>query len=139
MVSGAALRGFYDATDARLSDVRRPPASVVFGEFYSFPAELIAEWCAVSVETARKWKNGDQQPSRSALKLFRLHAARRVLAAPAWDGWSVRDDRILDPEGNETTQGQLRAYYLVYQHCRELAKRDCDATAELERLMRMAG
>jgi len=43
----------------------------------------------------------------------------------------VRGNLLVDPEGNETTQGQLRAYYYVYKLCRELSKTNADAQRKL--------
>lgn len=113
-------------------------ANVVSSVFYGISAELIAEWCAVSVETARRWKAGESHPSPTALKLFALYRERLVLGQE-WHGWLINKGTIVDPEGNATTQAQLRAYFLIYQFCSELARRD-DATLEtFERLRAMAG
>jgi hypothetical protein len=138
---GAALKGFYYAADARLpAPVReRSTAEIVSSVFYSFPAEILATWCCVSVETAARWKRGESKPSPQALKLFELHRDRKVLGASDWDGWLVQGNRLVDPEGNETTQGQLRAYFFVYQLCRELARRDETALEHFEKLLRIAG
>jgi hypothetical protein len=94
----------------------------VLGLFYSYPVELVAEWCAVSLGTAASWKCGVAKPSRQALRLFELHRDHRVLAADAWAGWQVRGDRLIDPEGNSTTQGQLRAYAIGIRLFRDMAR-----------------
>lgn len=114
------------------------PSSVVSFHFASYPAELIAQWCRVTVETAQSWKTGKRTPSPAALALFCLYRDRKVLG-PDWDGWIVKGNRLVDPEGNETTQGQLRAYYFVYQLARELGKRDPAALERLSQLMASAG
>lgn len=111
---------------------------VVSSVFYGYPAELVANWCGVTVRTAERWKRGERKPSTSAVKLFELHRSRRVLGCE-WDGWSVNGASIFDPEGNETSQAQLRAYYLVYQLCQELRRHDPAAVAEFERIMRAVG
>lgn len=113
-------------------------AKVVFGAFYGYPAEVVAEWCGVSVRTAKSWKEGRTRPPRPALRLFTLHAERRVLGKE-WTGWLINQATLVDPEGNSTTQGQLRAYAHVYALCRELAKRDQQAEALLHRFIDMAG
>jgi hypothetical protein len=108
-------------------------ASFVVSIFSGYPAELVARWCSVSVDTAVCWKSGTRKPSRQALKLFALHRDGRVLDDP-WRDWSVRDGTITDPEGNTTTQGQLRAYAFVMQFAAEVARRspqDQDAWYEL--------
>jgi hypothetical protein len=113
-------------------------SNVVFGAFYGFPAELVAEWCGVSVRTAQRWKDGQSRPSTSALKLFLLHRERKVLGKE-WDGWLINRETLVDPEGNSTTQGQLRAYAHVYALCHELVKRDKEAAELLRRLIASAG
>lgn len=92
-----------------------------FSIFYGYPAELVAEWCSVSVRTARLYKNGSRKPSKQAVRLFLLHRDGRVLTRP-WAGWRVSDRAIVDPEGNETTHAQLRGYWLVMQYAKELAR-----------------
>jgi hypothetical protein len=108
-------------------------SNVVSSLFYGVSAEVIAEWCAVSVKTAKRWKRGESPPTASAMKLFRLHRDRQVLGAE-WDGWLINGGTIVDPDGNETTQEQLRAYVFVYQLCRELAREDPQALQTLQRL-----
>lgn len=113
-------------------------SNIVFGPFYGYPAELIADWCGVSVRTAARWKSGISQPSPSAIKLFELHRDRRVLGKE-WEGWLVNQATLVDPEGNSTTQGQLRAYAHVYALCRELSRNDEFAKGLLDRIVAMAG
>lgn len=113
-------------------------AKVVFGAFYGYPAELVAEWCGVSVRTAKSWKEGRSRPPRPALRLFTLHAERKVLGKE-WEGWLINKNTLVDPEGQSTTQGQLRAYAMVYALCRELAKNDEAARGLLDRFVSMAG
>ena len=109
----------------------------LFNIFYGYSAQLIASWCRVTLNTAYQYKRGDRQPSPQARELFLLYRNRRVLG-DEWDGWSINGNLLVDPEGNETTQGQLRAYYHVYQLCRELSKGREDAQQELATLMRIA-
>jgi hypothetical protein len=116
--------------------VARSP--VVSSVFYGYPAELVAQWCGVTVRTAERWKRGERRPSTSAVELFELYRARRVLGSE-WNGWLVKDALLVDPEGNETSQAQLRAYYLVYQLVGELRRHDAEAAAAFERIMRAAG
>lgn len=91
--------------------------------FYSYRPEEIAAWCGVSLGAAKLYKSGKRKPSRQALRLFTLHREERVLGEP-WRGWKVRKGVIVDPEGNVTTQAQLRAYWLLLQYAGELARRD---------------
>ena len=139
----------HDARITRVDDDRQTPARyrlitaedlrerqrVATSPFYGYSVELLAQWCMVSVETAARWKRHEAEPSRQAMALFELHRDRRVLG-DAWPGWLVNGNRLVDPEGNETTQGQLRAYAHVYQLVRELARRDPAAAASLEAILR---
>ena len=50
-----------------------------------------------------------------------MHRDGRVLGR-AWAGWRVGPSELVDPEGNVTSQGQLRAYYLVMMLCAELSR-----------------
>jgi hypothetical protein len=93
--------------------------------FYGYPPKLIAAWCCVSVQTARAYKNGSKRPSRAAMRLFRLHQQRRVLT-DEWEGWSVSDTAIFDPDGNRTTRAQLAAYWIIMQYAYEAARIDQD-------------
>ena len=130
-MSGSSFKGFYHCTDARLAP---EPACerVVSLVFSGFPAEIIAEWCGVSVETAQRWKSGRAQPSRPALRLFELHRSRKVLASPGWDGWAVNGDALVGPDGKQFTHGQLAAYELLYQLCYELGRDRSDFWERLE-------
>jgi hypothetical protein len=47
--------------------------------------------------------------SHPPLRLSVLNRDGRVLD-DTWKGWAVHRSKLVDPDGNETTQGQLRAY-----------------------------
>lgn len=102
--------------------------------FYGYPAEVVARWCGVSVSTAAAWKANKRKPSRQALRIFTLHRDGRVLG-DAWAGWEVQEGVIRDPEGNCTTEAQLRNYALIVQLARELARHDPRWKADFERLL----
>jgi hypothetical protein len=91
--------------------------------FYGYPPKLIAAWCCVSVQTARAYKNGSKRPSRSVMRLFRLHREFKVMG-DEWQGWAIRDGGIVDPDGNFTTRGQLTAYWIIMQYAAQLARDD---------------
>lgn len=97
--------------------------------FYGYPPELIARWCGVSEHTALLYKTGARKPSRQALRLFVLHRDGRVLG-PEWREWFVHKNKLVSPEGQETTQSQLNAYWLVMQLARELTEKDPEARQE---------
>lgn len=89
--------------------------------FYGTPAKVVAEWCEVHPNTAYQYKRGDRIPSAQARRLFLLHRDGRVLN-DTWAGWRINADRIVDPQGQITTQNHLRVYVLVYQLAAELAR-----------------
>jgi hypothetical protein len=111
--------------------VGRPRKSSTLTMFYGYPAEVVAEWCAVKLSTACAYKSGRLKPGASVVKLFKLHAERRVLTAQ-WAGWLVKPDAIVDPEGNETTRNLLRMYRMMLQYAHDLARRTGDER-EIER------
>lgn len=108
-----------------------------FSIFYAFPAKLIAAWCGVSPSTAALWKQNKRKPSLQALRLFTLHRDE-LLLGEAWRGWKVRGGTLVDPDGNATTQGQLRAYWLIVQYAAELSKRDPIEYERFQTLLRQA-
>lgn len=89
-------------------------SAVVSSVFYGYPADLVAKWCCVTLDVAQDWKSGRVSPSPTELRLFTLYRDRKVLT-DGWQGWICKDDTLVDPAGNESTQGQLRAYHFVYQ------------------------
>jgi hypothetical protein len=88
--------------------------------FYGYPIETIEKWCGVSRNTANAYKAGRRRPSAAVTRLFMLHRERRVLGV-GWRGWVVKDDSIIDPDGNETTRSLLHNYFWVVQFARHLA------------------
>lgn len=120
--------GYADA-GARMSEPLK------FSIFYGYPAELIAEWCCVSLRQARNLKAGKTKPSKPVVRLFLLHRDRRVLTTH-WRGWVVKENALVDPDGNETTRAQLHGYWLIMQYAREIAReRGPDAYAEFVKLL----
>jgi hypothetical protein len=104
--------------------------------FYGYPPELIAQWCGVSVATARRWKRAGGA-SRTALRLFALYRDGKVLDGH-WPGWTAHNGVLTDPEGNSTSQTQLRAYWLVMQLAADLASRDPESRQRYWDLLRSA-
>jgi hypothetical protein len=89
--------------------IGRPRKNERLNVFYSYLAELIAEWCAVAVSTAYAYKTGRLKPSKPAAKLLRRHRDRMVLT-PEWRGWFVTRNAIADPDGNEMPRCLLHNY-----------------------------
>jgi hypothetical protein len=65
--------------------------------FSGYPAEVIAEWCGVSVGTAQHYKANRRKPPTPVLRLWRLYCDCRVLSDQAWDGYRVVKDQIFAP------------------------------------------
>lgn len=93
--------------------------------FYGYSPKLIASWCGVSVQTARAYKNGSKRPSRSVMRLFRLHQSSRVLTDD-WEGWAATPEGLVDPDGNLTRRDQIAAYWIIMQYAYEAARIDQD-------------
>jgi Phage protein len=119
------------------TSVEVPVPVLKFSIFYSFPARVIAAWCGVSPATAALWKQNKRKPSLQALRLFTLHRDELILGE-AWRGWRVRAGAIVDPEGNATSQAQLRAYWLIMQYAAELARRNPADYDHFQSLLRQA-
>ena len=105
--------------------------------FYSYPPQLIAQWCRCTLAHAYRLKQGRTKPSPTLLRLFEHHARGRVLGAE-WKGWTIRGDRLFDPEGNEFTQSRLRGYLMMLQYCSELARKADDRDTYWQLLERLA-
>ena len=90
-----------------------------------------------SPATASLWKQNKRKPSRQALRLFTLHRDELLLGEP-WRGWKVRGATLVDPDGNATSQAQLRAYWLIMQYAAELARRDPADYQHFQSLLRKA-
>ena len=100
-----------------------------------YPADLIATWCCVDVQTARHWKSGTRSPSRSAAQLFALYLNGQVLPAD-WEGFSFRQGVMWDPYGKPFTRASLRLYGIAWQIWREWTKNDGEKRAVLDSLCR---
>ncbi len=102
--------------------------------FYGHPDWVIAEVCRVHIQTARHWKSGIRKPGPSAMRLWELHAAERIVP-DAWKGFGFRRDSLYDPEGHEITAQQLRAYPFVLQLANDFARQNPQAQSLIERLV----
>jgi len=83
---------------------QRPP------ELYGLPVSELARLCRISLKTANRWKSGQTGPPETALMILRgdlgcFHSA--------WDGWCIRDDKLISPEGWEAPMGEVRALPLM--------------------------
>jgi hypothetical protein len=117
--------------------VAKKSPNPIAAAFYGYPDTVIAQVVCCSLPTARCFKYGMRKPGKTAFKLWSLYISGRILG-DVWQGWRAADGELFDPEGNRTTQSQLRAYAHVWALARELARGDVHATAELDRISNMA-
>jgi hypothetical protein len=108
-----------------------------FSIFEGYPAELIAQWCGITVDTAKLYKSGHRKASRTVLRLFTLHRDGRVLGV-GWEGWRAAPGAITDPDGNTTSARQLANYFFIMQFAAALAARDPDTQREWYERLRQA-
>ena len=86
----------------------------VLNMFYGYPAELVAAWCCISIQTAHRYKLNTLKPSQQSVALFRLHADKRIVPRD-WVGWKFHDGKLFNAEDVPLTRAQLEAYQFVYQ------------------------
>ena len=102
--------------------------------FYGFSAEVIAEWCGVSVGTAEHYKAGRRKPPTPVLRLFGLMSHGKTLGRH-WDGYKVVDDKLFCPDGRYVTESHLSHMSLV---CEALKQKDPDCYEALLDKLRIA-
>jgi hypothetical protein len=88
--------------------------------FYGYPAEVIAEWCGVSVGTAEHYKAGRRKPPTPVLRLFRLYRDEKILDE-AWDDYRVVKGNMYGPDGRAIKPSHIAMMGLVWQ---ALAEKD---------------
>lgn len=91
------------------------------------PGEIAAA-CRVSLRTARRWHAAGRMPYGASLALSARFARALAPEAPAWRGWRIVGDAIVSPEGEEWTQGRLRAYFVNCQRLAEYARAEASGT-----------
>jgi hypothetical protein len=82
--------------------------------FYGYPAEVIAEWCGVSVGTAEHYKAGRRRPPTPVLRLFRQYRDQKVLGSE-WKGYRVIGDKIFGPDGRFVKPSHIELQGLLWQ------------------------
>lgn len=124
----SAWRNFPKPRAIKRGPPRKRPTPALF---YGYPAEFIAQVCAVKISTAHAYKSGRLKPGASVVKLWTLHRERAVLTTE-WEGWIIKPEAIVDPEGNETSRNLLRGYAQILSWAHDLARRTGDER-EIER------
>lgn len=122
---------------------RSPPKAAkrprpVWTLFYGVPVEEVQRICGVSKSTAYSYKNGNRKPSKAIAKLMQLHNAGRVLEPKFWPtGWRFHEGTVVDPEGNITTEAQLRGYGMLMQTIMHHVRQNEVLRAEVEPILRI--
>lgn len=88
--------------------------------FYGYPAEVIAEWCGVSIGTAQHYKAGRRKPPTPVLRLFRLYRDGKVLG-DEWEEYKMVNDKLFGPDGRFVRPSDIALMGLVWQ---ALAEKD---------------
>lgn len=100
------------------------------------PAGYAAVWlalvCAVNVSTARRWKRRGRIPARYSHLVSLADGADLGALSPAWRGWRLAGDDLVNPEGERFRVDQVRALRLKEQLAAELE-------ARLRRVLARAG
>ena len=91
--------------------------------FYGFPAEVIAEWCGVSVGTAEHYKAGRRKPPTTVLRLFRLYRDGKVLDDD-WREYKIVKGKLFGPDGRSVRPSDIVLMGLVWQ---ALAEKDSES------------
>lgn len=108
-VDRVKLHSCYEASVGR----KRIPTSPA-SPFYGFPAEVIAEWCGVSIGTAEHYKASRRKPPTPVLRLFRLYRDGKVLG-PEWDDYRVIGDRLFGPDGKHIRPNDIVLWGIGWQ------------------------
>lgn len=95
--------------------------------FYGYPAEVIAEWCGVSVGTAQHYKAGRRKPPIPVLRLFRLYRDGKVLDRE-WKDFRISKGYLYALDGRPVRPSDILLMNLVWQ---ALAEVDSERYQEL--------
>ena len=98
---------------------KRVPTSPA-SPFYGYPAEVIAEWCGVSIGTAEHYKVSRRKPPTPVLRLFRLYRDGKILDG-AWQDFRVVKGKLHSAHGPPVAPSDVMLMGLVWQALAELA------------------
>ncbi len=82
--------------------------------FYGYPAEVIAEWCGVSVGTAEHYKSGRRKPPTPVLRLFRLYRDGKILG-DEWHEYKIVNGKLFGPDGRFVKPSHIALQGLLWQ------------------------
>ena len=79
-------------------------------EAYGIPASEIAMLCGVDIATARRWKRGTSRIPMAARKLL---AGDLSAFGKEWKGWTIRNGKLISPEGWDYSPGDVLSLTFV--------------------------
>lgn len=102
--------------------------SVAFG----IRPDAIAQLCHVDVVTARRWKSGESRIPYAAEVLL---SGDLGAFSKRWNGWKIRGDAIITPDGTVIKEGDVRAFPFIHGQMQALrvelaAVKECAAMQE---------
>jgi hypothetical protein len=71
---------------------------------YGIPVAEIAKRCGVHIRTAMRWKTGRTRMPRTAIMVMTEDLGT---FDAAWQGWKLRDRKLISPEGWEAGPGDV--------------------------------
>jgi len=77
--------------------------------------------CLVSKATAQHYKRGTRLPSPQAHRLWWLHVQGRILGEE-WHSFRVRGTVLINPDGHEFTEEEIRKVPFLYTKIAELER-----------------
>jgi len=82
--------------------------------------ETAAKWLGRNVRTIERWIDGNQKPCcKSAYEILKLRGLG-IIPLDTWDGWTITQDKLYNPDGLFFDQGILNAYQVNLALLREL-------------------
>jgi hypothetical protein len=87
---------------------------------YGVGPELIAEWLQCHITTARRYKRGEE-PSYAALRVIELRNTGNLgLVDPHWDNWRIKGDKLISPDQQVFTRGNILSVPFLKQQVAHL-------------------
>lgn len=129
-------------TRPRPREPRPAPKKIkpVWTLFYGVPVAEIQRITGCEKSTAYSYKNGNRKPSTAVIKLMQFYNAERILDPKYWPrGWRFHQGQIIDPEGNVTTEAQLRGYGMLMQCLAEWTRNDPAKRSQVDSILTIMG
>jgi Phage protein len=94
------------------------------GGFANLPAEHLAALTYASLPTVRRWKRRGRAPRLVVEFLKMLESGPLGMASRAWDGWIIRRDKLVSPDGWEFEPGEVKSIPLRRQQLSEYERQE---------------